>query len=216
MKSAAIFFDLDGTLTDSSEGITKCVQLALRHFGIPADDLQSLRVFIGPPLGNTFQKYGLTAQQADEAIRVFRSRYLTVGKFENVPYPGIPELLSQLRDMGLRLFVATSKPEDTARQILEKFQLASYFEEICGATFDHSRETKESVIAYLIEKNQGIEKALMIGDTDFDVIGANAHHIPTLGVAWGFGTRESMLRAGAAAVADTPEELLHLIQEAVK
>lgn len=199
MNYTSVFFDLDGTLTDSSEGITKCAQLALRHFGIPAEDRTALRVFIGPPLRDSFPKFGVPEDRVEEAVAVFRSRYNTVGKFENVPYEGIRELLEDLRGKGLRLFVATSKPETTAVEILEKFDLAKYFEIICGATMDGVRDSKESVIEYLLQQTDGT-RAVMIGDTAFDVIGAKAFGIPTIGVAWGFGNREEMEAAGAISI----------------
>ena len=119
-----ILFDLDGTLTDSGEGITKCAQLALEHFGICVEDRNQLRIFVGPPLRESFPKFGVPEDQVEEAVRIFRSRYLTVGKFENRPYPGIRELLETLRNQGYRLFVATSKPETTAVEILEKVRLS--------------------------------------------------------------------------------------------
>lgn len=212
MKYKSLFFDLDGTLTDSSEGITKCAQLALRHFGIPAEDRSALRVFIGPPLRESFPKFGVPEDQVEEAVEVFRSRYNTVGKFENVPYEGIRQLLATLKGEGYRLFVATSKPEVTAKEILHKFDLDRYFEIICGATMDGQRDSKESVIRYLLTKTQG-EDALMIGDTAYDVNGANVFQIPTLGVSWGFGSHEEMLAAGAVGIVDTPEQLYHVITE---
>lgn len=201
MKYTSIFFDLDGTLTDSSEGITKCARLALEHFGIPAEDLSALRVFIGPPLRETFPKFGVPEGRVEEAVSVFRSRYLTVGKFENCPYPGIHSVLQTLKDHGLRLFVATSKPEETAVEILNKFQLAEYFELICGATMDGTRDSKESVIEYLLGQTCAGQDILMVGDTAYDVLGAKAFGIPTLGVTWGFGTWEELENAGAAAIA---------------
>lgn len=212
MKYKSLFFDLDGTLTDSSEGITKCAQLALRHFGIPAEDLSALRVFIGPPLRESFPRFGVPEAQVEEAVEVFRSRYNVVGKFENRPYNGIRELLGRLKQEGYRLFVATSKPEVTAKEILQKFDLAKYFELICGATMDGQRDSKESVIQYLLSQIDG-ENALMIGDTAYDVNGANVFGIPTLGVTWGFGSREEMLEAGAIGLVDTPEALYHAIAE---
>lgn len=212
MKYKSLFFDLDGTLTDSSEGITKCAQLALRHFGIPAEDLSALRVFIGPPLRESFPKFGVPETQVEEAVEVFRSRYNVVGKFENRPYDGIRELLENLKQEGYRLFVATSKPEVTAKEILQKFDLTKYFELICGATMDGQRDSKESVIQYLLSQIDG-ENALMIGDTAYDVNGANVFGIPALGVTWGFGSREEMMEAGAIGLVDTPEALYHAITE---
>ena len=209
----AIFFDLDGTLTDSGEGIINCATLALEHFGLPVPSREEMSVFVGPPLDKTFVEFGVPAEKAQEAIDVFRSRYLVVGKFENRPYPGIHDLLARLKEQGHRLFVATSKPEETAVEILHKFELAEFFEEICGASFDHSRVHKADVLAHLLTKIGGAENALMIGDTEFDVLGAAAHGIPTIGVSWGYGKVEAMEKAGAMAIADTMEELENYVNK---
>ena len=212
-----ILFDLDGTLTDSGEGITKCAQLALDHFGIHIEDRTQLRCFVGPPLRESFPKFGVPEDRVEEAITVFRSRYLTVGKFENIPYAGIEDLLRTLKAQGHRLYVATSKPESTAVEILNKFELSQYFTRICGASMDSGRDSKEAVIAYLLELEGRAQKTVMVGDTAFDVIGAAAHDIPTIGVAWGYGNVDEMRRAGACAIAQTPEELGKLLaQEAAK
>lgn len=213
MTPKVILFDLDGTLTDSGEGIINCAALALEHFGLPVPDRQTLRVFVGPPLNVSFLKFGVSADKTDEAIAVYRSRYTTVGMFENTPYPGIRELLEKLRAQGHKLYVATSKPECMSVTILEHFGLAPYFDIICGATLDESRASKASVIAYLLERAGGIENAVMVGDTEFDVIGAAAHGIPTIGVSWGYGTVESMLDAGAAGIANTMDELFELLNQ---
>lgn len=212
MNYTSIFFDLDGTLTDSSEGITKCARLALSHFGIPAPELEALKVFIGPPLRETFPKFGIPEDRVEEAVSVFRSRYTTVGKFENRPYEGIRHVLETLKGRGLKLYVATSKPQETAIEILNKFDLAGYFRIICGATMDGKRDSKESVIAYLLEQTGTGEKALMVGDTAYDVIGAKAFSIPTIGVSWGFGSRKEMEDAGAISVVDTMEQLLEALE----
>lgn len=206
-----ILFDLDGTLTDSGEGIINCAALALEHFGIPVPDRQTMRVFVGPPLHETFVKFGVPDDRADEAVEVYRSRYHTVGKFENTPYPGIRELLADLKDKGYRLLLATSKPEALSIEILEKFDLAQYFDRICGASMDRSRSTKEDVIAYLLQKNGTSKNMIMVGDTTFDVIGAAIHGIPTIGVSWGYGLAADMLNVGAIAIAHTTDELLHLL-----
>ena len=211
MTRKAILFDLDGTLTDSGEGIMNCATLALEHFGLPIPPREALRVFVGPPLRDTFLKFGVLEDQIEEAVRVFRGRYLKVGKFENFPYPGIPELLQTLKAQGHKLYVATSKPETTAVEILNKFELSQYFEIICGALLDGPRDSKESVIAYLLSQTGTNMKAIMVGDTSFDVIGAAAHGIPTIGVRWGYGKVSEMEQAGAAAIADTTEQLAELI-----
>ncbi|MBO5891739.1 MAG: HAD hydrolase-like protein [Oscillospiraceae bacterium] len=207
MSQKHVIFDLDGTLTDSGEGILNSVEMTLRHFTLPVPDRQALRVFVGPPLRDMFIAYGIPENRVEEAIDVYRSRYNTIGKFENSPYPGIPQLLGKLQNTGYHLYVATSKPEHTAIEILEKFQLAKYFEEICGGTPDGSRDEKSKVIAYLLSKLDCTGKTWMIGDTDFDVIGAAAHGIPTIGVSWGYGNIESMVNAGAAAIVHTSDEL---------
>lgn len=203
----AVFFDLDGTLTDSGEGIINCAILALEHFGLPIPSREALRVFVGPPLDQSFINHGVPADKTDEAIRVYRSRYTTVGKFENFPYPGVEELLQKLKNEGCRLFVATSKPEGMSVEILEKFGLAHYFEKICGATLDGSRSHKADVIAYLLGQVEGVENVVMVGDTAFDVIGAKAHGIPTIGVSWGYGKISDMTDAGAVSIANSMEEL---------
>ena len=207
MTNKAVFFDLDGTLTDSGEGIINCATLALEHFGLPIPTREEMRVFVGPPLDQTMIRFGVPADKTDEAIRVFRSRYTTVGKFENFPYPGIPEMLQKLKNAGHRLFVATSKPEGMAQEIMAKFELSPYFEIICGATLDKSRSEKADVIAYLLQKIGPAGKAVMVGDTAYDVIGAAAHGIPCIGVAWGYGKEQDMVNAGAAGIAHTMEEL---------
>lgn len=204
---AAIFFDLDGTLTDSSEGITRCAQLALRHFGIHIEDRTTLTDFIGPPLRETFPRRGVPADRVEEAVTKFRERYLVVGKFENAPYPGIRQVLETLKAQGYSLYVATSKPEETAKEILTKFDLARYFDVICGADMAGLRDEKDKVIAWLLSQIPRDETILMVGDTAFDVLGAKCHNIPCIGVTWGFGSRESMEQAGALRVVSTMEEL---------
>ncbi len=208
-----ILFDLDGTLTDSGEGIINCATLALEHFGLPVPDRQTMRQFVGPPLRDSFIKFGVPADKAEEAIAVYRSRYIPIGKFENTPYPGIRELLEQLRSEGHTLYVATSKPEEMSVDILNKFDLARYFDRICGATLDGSRDEKAQVIAYLLSQTGDPENAVMVGDTAFDVIGAAAHGIPTIGVAWGYGQISDMEQAGAKAIAHTMQELYKYITE---
>lgn len=209
-----ILFDLDGTLTDSGEGIINCAILALEHFGLPVPSREEMRVFVGPPLHETFVRFGVPKDKAEEAVAVYRSRYIPIGKYENTPYPGIRELLETLKAEGHKLYVATSKPEQMSVDILEHFDLAKYFDQICGATMDTSRTNKEAVIAYLLEQNGRADNMVMVGDTKFDVIGAKAHGIPTVGVSWGYGEVGDMVDAGAVAIADTAGELLELLRRA--
>ena len=197
----AILFDLDGTLTDSGEGIINCAILALQHFGCPIPSREEMRVFVGPPLHESFIRHGVPADQAQEAIRIYRSRYIPIGAYENTPYPGIRELLEALRARGYLLYVATSKPEAMSIDILNHFDLARYFHRICGASSDTSRSTKDAVIAYLLEENGRADNIVMVGDTKYDILGAKAHGIPAIGVSWGYGDVEEMKAAGAAAIA---------------
>ena len=213
MTQKAIFYDLDGTLTDSGEGIINCATLALEHFGLPVPSREEMRVFVGPPLDQTFMKFGVPAEKAQEAIEVFRGRYRTIGKFENFPYPGIREALQTLKDQGHRLFVATSKPEVLANEVLGHFALTDFFEQIAGATLDGSRSHKADVITYLLQLVGDTGETVMVGDTEFDVIGAAAHGIPTIGVSWGYGEVAAMEKAGAVAIAHSMDEMVALLNK---
>ena len=206
-----ILFDLDGTLTDSGEGIINCVIYALEKFGMPIPERESLRYFVGPPLHESFVKQGVPADRAEEAVAVYRERYVPTGMFENAPYPGIRELLEVLKAEGYTLYVASSKPEWMCVEILKHFDLAKYFDMICGATMDTSRTNKEAVIEYLIRENGKADNMIMVGDTKFDVIGAKAHNIPCIGVSWGYGTVADMQAAGAKAIVHSMTELLETL-----
>ena len=206
-----ILFDLDGTLTDSGEGIINCASLALEKLGLPVPDRETMRVFVGPPLRDSFPRFGVQPEDVEEAIAIYRSRYGPTGMFENTPYEGIKELLSTLKAAGHRLILATAKPESMATAIVEKFELACYFELICGASMDSSRDSKDKVIGYVLEKIGSAENVVMIGDTAYDVTGAAVHGIPTIGVSWGYGTVEDMRTAGAIAIVDTPQQLQNML-----
>lgn len=216
-----LFFDLDGTLTDSSDGITKSIQYALREMGLECENRESLKKYIGPPLSVSFRDYFDAPEDIDRAVRLYRQRYNEVGWKENRPYDGIAEALSELKKQGKKIYMATSKPEHFAKRIAEYFQLAEYFEEICGATTDGVRNTKQEVVAYALElakipmgsggKIADAEQVLMIGDRHHDVEGAGAFGIRTLGVTYGFGSREELLGCGAVAAVDTPEEIVRYV-----
>lgn len=212
MAKTAVLFDLDGTLTDSGEGIINCAILALEHYGLPIPSREALRVFVGPPLHESFVKHGVPEDKAEEAVAIYRSRYIPIGKYENTPYPGIREMLETLQKNGHKLYVATSKPEGMSKDILNHFDLAKYFTMICGASMDTSRSSKEAVIAYLLEQSGEKGNMVMVGDTKFDIIGAKHHGIPGIGVSWGYGEVEEMTQAGAAAIVHTPQELLELLE----
>lgn len=211
MTPKTIFFDLDGTLTDSGEGVMNCARLALEHFGIPIPSDTEMRKFVGPPLRESFARVGIPKDGIEIAMDIYRNRYNPIGIFENTPYPGIHRLLERLKQDGHRLYVATSKPEGMALRIAERFELMPYFERICGATLDKSRDSKSAVIAYLLDHVENRKNVVMIGDTAYDVIGAAAHGIPTIGVAWGYGTPAEMENAGAAAIAADMDALYELL-----
>lgn len=206
-----ILFDLDGTLTDSGEGIMHCAELTLAHYGLPIPPRAEMRSMVGPPLRDSFRKYGIAENDLDDAVVFYRKHYLAVGQFENFPYPGIRELLERLKNDGYKLYVATSKPEAMAKDILRYFDLAQYFTLICGAASDGLRNTKEAVIEYLLAQLDEPDDLIMVGDTIYDVKGAAHHGIPCVAVTWGYGVPEDMQKAGAR-LASTMEELYQLVR----
>lgn len=206
MKYKYILFDLDGTLTDSQEGITKCVQYALRSFGIE-EKCENLTCFIGPPLRDMFSsKYGIDGEAATQK---YRERFSTVGLFENKVYDGIPSLLGELKNNGAILAVATSKPEVYSRRILDKFDLSRYFDVIVGCNLDGSREKKSEVIAEALNQLGCPEKSsvIMVGDRRHDVEGASENGISTVGVDYGFSEPGELESAGAISVVKSVDEL---------
>lgn len=215
MKKQNIFFDLDGTLTDSMPGITRAVQYALRHYGIQVDDLELLKPFVGPPLPESFREYyNFSREAANEAVLVFREYYQAKGWLENEPFPGVKEMLEEVRKSGRTLYVATSKPEEIARQVLAHFGMTEYFAFIGGACDDNNRARKDEVIRYVMEEN-GIrdrESVVMVGDRRHDVEGAHKEGIQAIGILYGYGSREELLKAGAEWIEETPASLAKLIK----
>lgn len=210
-----VFLDLDGTLTDPSEGITRGVMYALERFGIHEKDPRRLYPFIGPPLYDSFMRhYGFDLDTAYKAIEYFQEYYGQQGMYENVPYPGMRDLLHSWRDEGRRLILATSKPEVFAVRILERFDMNGAFLLMAGGDVEEKRVEKHLVIEYAMER-LGLSHTggcLMIGDRKFDVLGAGRHGIPTLGVLYGFGSREELTESGASWLAGSVEELKTLMQ----
>ncbi len=207
-----ILFDLDGTLTDSGPGITACVQYALEKMGRPEPDLKKLEVFIGPPLRDQFMSYaGFSKEEAEEATKYYRERYTKTGMFENSLYPGVEELLAYLKDQGCVLAVASSKPEPFVRQILEHFHLTGYFTEIVGAELEEGGiSKKEEVIEETLRRlhmESSRQDVVMVGDRSYDVIGAHECGIQCIGVAYGYGSMDELIKAGVTYVADSVEEL---------
>ena len=206
-----IIFDLDGTLTDSGEGIKNCAGKTLEHFHLPVENRDALGFFVGPPLAESFLKFGVQEDMVEEAIQVFRVYYQAGGKYENYPYPGVMELLKALKDNGHQLYIATAKAEPLALDILEHFEMAQYFDQICGASMDSSRTTKEAVLEYLLSNIDTKENLVMVGDSIYDILGAKYHNIPAIGVSWGYGNVQEMTDAGAMTVVDSTEQLLTLL-----
>ena len=212
MKKTVILFDLDGTLTDSGEGVINSAWYALKHFNLPLPPREEMRVMVGPPLRDSFLRFGVAPEQVEKAVELYRERYVPTGMFENTPYPGISAMLAALKEAGHRLYVATSKPESMAVEILTKFRLDGYFDRIYGASMDDTRDTKDKVISYILKELNCGNQAVMVGDTKYDVLGAAEHHIPTVGVTWGYGLKSELVDAGAAATVDTTAQLLEYFE----
>lgn len=195
-----ILFDLDGTLSDSADGITRCVDYALSHFDIHLSQ-QELTMFVGPPLMDMFLEIGLTAEQAQTALRLFRERFQTKGIFENSVYPGIPEMLRALHAAGRRLAVATSKPEPFAVEILRRYGVDSCFTVIAGSLFDGSRDTKTQVLQEALRQLNVTEaqkdRLVMVGDRKYDVEGAAELGLRCIGVGYGYAEPDELQMAGA-------------------
>ena len=212
----ALFFDLDGTLTESGPGIMRSAAWALEQMGIPVGDRALLRRFVGPPLSDTFRNcYAVPTEQVEEAIRLYRVCYNENGGiFESEPYPGIRALLTELRRRGKRLFVATSKPLPMAERVLDHWELTQYFDAVCGGTLDERGCKKSLVVARALERCGDLprERILMVGDREHDVFGAHENGIPCAGVLWGYGSREEFAAAGAEYMAADCGELLALTE----
>lgn len=208
-----LLFDLDGTLTDPKEGITKSVQYALRKMDIDEDNLDNLTPFIGPPLQVTFDEiYQFNEQQIKEALQFYRQRFIEKGMYENEVYEGIPELLHQLTNAGYQLAIATSKPTVFAEQILHHFKLHHYFDCIMGSELDGTRTSKGAVIEEIIKqlKLENIAQCVIIGDRSHDIIGANENDMPSIGVTFGYGSRQELEKAGATHIIDSVSEFKNL------
>lgn len=209
----AILFDLDGTLTESGEGITKSVQYALEKLGKPEPDLSKLRVFVGPPLIEQFMKYAeLDEEAARQAVVFYRERYADIGIYENRPYDGIQDLLEELRKKGYILAVASSKPEHFVLKVLDYFGLTGYFHEIVGSEMNGSRTSKAEVIEETLRRlglQEHKDQVLMIGDKEHDVIGARKAGVACVAVTYGYGTLEELENAKPLQIVDSVEELLH-------
>ncbi|HFR3455145.1 TPA: HAD family hydrolase, partial [Streptococcus suis] len=208
-----ILFDLDGTLTDSGQGILNSVAYALEKMGIEEPDTANLNRFIGPPLYESFSRfYQLNPEDTQSAVDTFRVYFKEKGMFENQLYPGIIPLLEELRTAGKTLVIATSKPEIFAKQILEHFGIAHYFDIIAGASLDSSRISKADVIGYAINQLEAFPKhAVMIGDREHDIEGARMHQLPAIGVLYGYGNKQEFEKAGATMIVETVQDLKRVL-----
>lgn len=209
-KYNQLLFDLDGTLTDPSEGITKCIAYALQHFGIETPDLTALQSWIGPPIKQSLMGiHHFDEAKADLGVEKYRERFADTGIYENRLFDGIPELLESLKNQGYKLYLATSKPTVFAERILRHFDIEQYFDFIGGSCLDDSRPTKAHVIGHVIDKTGIIhtDKALMIGDRKYDILGGKAFAMDTLGVLYGFGTKSELEQAGARYIISSITEL---------
>ena len=206
-----LLFDLDGTLTNPKEGITKSVQYALRHFGVEVADPDTLTPYIGPPLIPSFMEFhGLTQEQALEALQIYRRRFASVGLFENEVLEGVPEMLHALKQAGRFVAVASSKPEAYVLRILEHFDLLQYFDEVVGASMDEKRSAKKDVIEEALHrmgKTPGDHDILMIGDRIHDVEGAQLCGLDSIGVYTGFAPEGELEEAGATYVFHTIKDM---------
>lgn len=209
-----IFFDLDGTLSDSAPGIVNSVVYALERMGTPVRDREQLKKFVGPPLYDSFRDYiGYSQAETERAVGFFREYYQEHGIFENAMYPGIDTLLEKLHAAGRICVVATSKPEPFARRICERYDIADFFASICGSTMDETRTKKAEVVAYALSSCgvSDTSRVVMVGDRMHDVAGAKENHIDCIGVLYGYGSRDELVSAGAAAIAADISELSALL-----
>ena len=207
-----VLLDLDGTLSDSEPGIMRSLQWACEVEGYPIPDEAQVRSVIGPPFELGLPSIGIPDDGLWQVINRYRERYETIGLFENTLYDGVIDMLDGLAAAGLSLSIATAKPERTALRILEHFGLTDRFEVIVGATLTQERRAKAQVITHALHLLgiEGGDHVMMVGDRDHDVLGAMHNAMPCIGVLWGYGTAEELLRAGAVALADAPADVVEL------
>ena len=209
-----ILFDLDGTLTDPKEGITNCVKYALESVGIYENDMGKLMRFIGPPLVDSFMEYyGYGRDEALRLVEKYRERFSTIGLFENALYDGVEEMLKKLKSEGKTLVLATAKPIIYAKRIMEHFDIAKYFDIMCGAELDGSVNHKHEVIELALKKlnNPDKARAVMVGDRKQDIDGAKLNGIKAIGVRFGYAEEGELEDAGSDYIAKDMEELTELL-----
>ena len=211
-----LLFDLDGTLTDPKEGITQCIQFALEKCGRTAVSADELLWCIGPPILESFQLMlgDLGPGSAEEALKFYRLRYGELGLFENILYPGVFEMLNNLSSFGFQLMIATSKPTEFAEKILDHFGISRFFSAIYGCEMDGSRSDKGELIQHLLQAaNLCPSQVTMIGDRKYDIMGAKKNNLASVGVTYGYGSREELVAAGADQIAGSPNEVEKIFLE---
>jgi phosphoglycolate phosphatase len=216
MSNLAVLFDLDGTLTDPKIGITRSIQYALSEMGYTLDDNNSLDWCIGPPLKGSFSKLlnTLDVTVLDKAISLYRSRFSTIGLFENSLYPQITETLKIIRSQNYKTFVATSKPHVYAKQILEHFSLLPLFDGVYGSELDGTHSNKDDLIQHiLLTENLSLISTVMVGDRQHDIIAAKHHGVYSIGVTYGYGTEQELELHGADFIAYSPDEIPKLLEK---
>lgn len=213
MNYKTAIFDLDGTITDSGPGIMNAIRYAVKKRGLPDVSEEVLRSFIGPPLKEQFRSvFGLSDDEGTIMVATYREYYGEKGIFENRVYDGVPEVFQKLQEAGVRILMATSKPGKYAKQIAEHFGFAKYFDFIGGACMDGRRTDKHDVIEYVIDSCKVCrENTVMIGDRRHDMIGASKAGIRSIGVLYGYGSRDELEKAGADMIAVTPDDISKLI-----
>lgn len=214
MRYKYIFFDLDGTLTDPKEGITKCVQYALDCYGIH-EETDNLLDFIGPPLVDSFMEfYGFSEDKALAAVEKYRERFAKIGIFENKVYDGVCEMLQKLTDSGRVPVLATSKPKVFADVIVKKFRLRPYLKMVSGSELDGTRNNKDEVIEYALKKlGCPVESVIMVGDRRQDIIGAKKCGVASCGVRFGYAEPNELEEAGADYIVNSIDELTELLMQ---
>ncbi|MBQ4515215.1 MAG: HAD-IA family hydrolase [Clostridia bacterium] len=209
-----IFFDLDGTLTDSANGIINSVEYSLTKFGIFNTDREKLFSFIGPPLVDAYMSvFGFSQEKAELAVKYYREYYPDHGLLDNSVYAGVEDALKTLNEAGKTLIIATAKPEPFANRVLEHFDLLKYFKAVAGAQFGGPRIKKSQVIeyAFTLDNITDKSKVVMVGDRENDVSGAKKNGIDSIGVLYGYGSIEELTEAGATYIANTPEDICKII-----
>ena len=211
-----ILFDLDGTLTDPAEGIVRSLQYALETLHLRCPSATELTSYIGPPLRQSFTAICNSADEVliERAVSLYRERFSTIGLFENTVYADVPQMLAELRAMSYRLFVATSKPKVYAEKILQHFSLESYFVEIHGNELDGRLDDKAELVRELLEQHTlSPDETMMVGDRKHDVIAARRNAVSSLGVTYGYGSKEELIEAGVERFCHQPLEIVSQIKE---